>query len=198
MDDEEDARLILEQVLRGQGADVLSAASGADALAVMERKRPDVIVSDVGMPEMDGYTLLRRIRALPPSEGGRTPALALTAYARREDAQLAFAAGFQMHAAKPVEPARLATLVGKSRRTHDRVMRGSTWASGPARKCTTCVRDANDERLRCPPRSPASWVFQGAPQRHASCRVRQEEGTHAFGADDVPTGRPAHVAFALA
>ena len=63
------------------------------------------------MPEMDGYALIRKIRALPPDAGGRTPAVALTAYARAEDAQRAFAAGFQMHVAKPIEPVELATVV---------------------------------------------------------------------------------------
>ena len=73
--------------------------------------RPDVLVSDIGMPRMDGYALVRRIRALPPAQGGQTPAVALTAYARPEDAQRAFAAGFQMHVAKPIEPAHLASVV---------------------------------------------------------------------------------------
>jgi signal transduction histidine kinase/CheY-like chemotaxis protein len=111
VDHEEDARTILEQVLRDRGAQVLTAESALQALERLAMERPDVIVSDIGMPEMDGYALLRKVRALPPSEGGRTPALALTAYARREDAQRAFAAGFQMHASKPVEPAQLATIV---------------------------------------------------------------------------------------
>jgi CheY-like chemotaxis protein len=73
--------------------------------------RPDVVVSDIGMPEMDGFALIRTIRALPPERGGRTPAVALTAYARAEDAQRAFLAGYQMHVAKPVELVQLATVV---------------------------------------------------------------------------------------
>jgi CheY-like chemotaxis protein len=80
-------------------------------LAQLSVIRPDVVVSDIAMPRMDGYALIRKIRALPPSMGGRTPAVALTAYARSEDAKLAFAAGFQMHVAKPIEPAQLAIVV---------------------------------------------------------------------------------------
>ena len=83
VDDEEDARLIVEQVLRDGGANVLTAESAPQALGLLLTKRPDVVVCDVGMPEMDGYTLLRQVRALPPDQGGRTPALALTAYARQ-------------------------------------------------------------------------------------------------------------------
>ncbi len=111
VDDEEDARLIVSHILTTLGAKVRSADSANQALDLFAARPPDVLVSDVGMPEMDGYALLRKIRTLPASRGGRTPALALTAYARKEDSQRAFAAGFQMHAPKPVEPAQLATLV---------------------------------------------------------------------------------------
>jgi len=72
---------------------------------------PDVIVSDIGMPETDGLSFIRKIRALSPTQGGRTPAVALTAYARREDAKRAFAAGYQMHVAKPAEPIQIITVV---------------------------------------------------------------------------------------
>jgi PAS domain S-box-containing protein len=112
VDDEEDARVIVERVLRDQGAQVITASSAVEALEAFEGVKPDVIVSDVGMPGMDGYALLRQVRTLPSNRGGRTPAVALTAYARREDAHRAFAAGFQMHATKPIDPAQLATMVG--------------------------------------------------------------------------------------
>ncbi len=111
VDDEEDAVDLIGEVLRDAGAQVRTAASAARALELLSEIRPDVIVSDIGMPEMDGYTLLRKVRLRPPAQGGRTPALALTAYARREDAERAFSAGFQTHAAKPVEPAHLVALV---------------------------------------------------------------------------------------
>jgi PAS domain S-box-containing protein len=111
VDDEEDALGLVSEVLRGQGAEVHVAASAREALERFESVRPDVVVSDIGMPEMDGFALMRRIRALSPERGGRTPAVALTAYTRAEDAQRAFAAGFQMHVAKPVELAQLTTVV---------------------------------------------------------------------------------------
>jgi len=112
VDDEEDARQVVEEVLRAHGAEVITAASGSEALDVLTSTIPDVVVSDVGMPEMDGYALLRKMRAMPIGLGGRTPAVALTAYARKEDAQRAFAAGFQMHVSKPVDPDHLVTVVG--------------------------------------------------------------------------------------
>jgi PAS domain S-box-containing protein len=111
IDDEEDARMLVAAVLCEQGADVHVAGSAADALEKLALVRPDVVVSDIGMPLMDGYSLIQKIRALPPALGGRTPAVALTAYARAEDAQRAFAAGYQMHVAKPIEPSHLATVV---------------------------------------------------------------------------------------
>jgi PAS domain S-box-containing protein len=111
IDDEEDALVLVGETLRERGAEVHCVASPADALDRVADVLPDVIVSDIGMPQMDGYSLIRKIRALPGERGGRTPAVALTAYARSEDAQRAFAAGFQMHVSKPVEPAELATVV---------------------------------------------------------------------------------------
>jgi PAS domain S-box-containing protein len=111
VDDEHDARALLGEILREQGAEVHAAASATEALEKFSAVRPDVIVSDIGMPEADGYALIRKIRALPPEAGGRTPAIALTAYARAEDAQKAFVAGYQMHVTKPVEPTQLATVV---------------------------------------------------------------------------------------
>jgi PAS domain S-box-containing protein len=111
VDDEEDALIVVGEALRERGAEVHCLASPSEAVAEVVAVRPDVIVSDIGMPQMDGYSLIRKIRALPTDHGGRTPAVALTAYARAEDAQRAFAAGYQMHLAKPVELARLATVV---------------------------------------------------------------------------------------
>jgi PAS domain S-box-containing protein len=111
VDDEDDARVLVGAVLGEQGAEVHLVASASEALAQLSVIRPDVVVSDIAMPQMDGYALIRKIRALPASMGGRTPAVALTAYARSEDAKLAFAAGFQMHVAKPIEPSQLAIVV---------------------------------------------------------------------------------------
>jgi CheY-like chemotaxis protein len=90
---------------------VTVAATARAALEALDGGAFDVLVSDIAMPDQDGYDLIRRVRALDPRRGGRIPALAHTAYARTEDRQTALAAGYQEHAAKPVEPATLATLV---------------------------------------------------------------------------------------
>jgi CheY-like chemotaxis protein len=81
------------------------------ALATVRAERPDVVVSDIGMPGTDGYGLVRKIRMLSAAAGGRTPCLAVTAYARGADAERAFSAGFQMHVAKPIDPDRLVLAV---------------------------------------------------------------------------------------
>jgi CheY-like chemotaxis protein len=111
VDDEPDARALLAALLGRRGARVVTASSAAEALPAVAALRPDVLVSDIGMGGEDGYELIRRVRALPAGEGGRTPALALTAYARAEDRARALAAGFQAHLAKPIEPAELAAAV---------------------------------------------------------------------------------------
>jgi signal transduction histidine kinase/CheY-like chemotaxis protein len=113
VDDDQDGRELLARVLGDQGAVVLSASSAHAAIRVLEEFRPDVLLSDVAMPEMDGYGLIRRIRRLPASRGGRTRAIALTAYARPEDAEKAMRAGFQAHVSKPVHPGRLIGLIAE-------------------------------------------------------------------------------------
>jgi CheY-like chemotaxis protein len=77
----------------------------------VERSQPDVLVSDIGMPGENGYSLIRKLRQLEAERGGRIPAIALTAYARSEDRAAAIAAGFQLHISKPVDPAQLAAVV---------------------------------------------------------------------------------------
>ena len=111
VDDEEDARAVVRRLLEDCGATVRTAASAAEAMAAFASRRPDVLVSDIGMPGKDGYTLIRRVRTLGVENGGNTPALALTAYARPEDRMRAIHAGFHMHVAKPVEPVELITMV---------------------------------------------------------------------------------------
>ncbi len=111
IDDEEDALALVDEVLRERGAEVFLASSASDALDKVTLARPDVVVSDIGMPEIDGYALMRQLRARAPGAGGRTPAIALTAYARTDDAHRAIAAGYQMHLAKPVDPRQLVTVV---------------------------------------------------------------------------------------
>jgi len=112
VDDEPDARELVAAVLTGRGAEVVSVGSGIVALEEIKRQRFDVLVSDIGMPEMDGYALIRKIRQLPAERGGRIPAAALTAYAGVEDRMRVLSAGYQMHIPKPVEPAELTTVVG--------------------------------------------------------------------------------------
>jgi PAS domain S-box-containing protein len=109
VDDEQDARELVAAILRQHGADVIPAASVDEALQIINEsvRLPDLLVSDVSMPEQDGYSLIRKIRALPPDKGGQIPAIALTAYGRLEDRIEVLSAGFQMHVPKPVEPAEL-------------------------------------------------------------------------------------------
>ena len=111
VDDEADARDLLGTVLTDAHATVLLAASAAEAFALLQSEVPDVIVSDIGMPGRDGYQLIRDVRGLDPSRGGRTPAVALTAFARSEDRTRAVLAGYQLHVPKPVEPEELVVTV---------------------------------------------------------------------------------------
>jgi CheY-like chemotaxis protein len=111
VDDEPDARALLRRLFEEQGAVVSTASSAADALALVQEQRPDVLISDIGMPGQDGYTLIRDVRALPADLGGRTPAIALTAYAGPEDRVRALVAGFHHHLSKPIEPVELIVLV---------------------------------------------------------------------------------------
>ncbi|UGQ48230.1 ATP-binding protein [Massilia endophytica] len=111
VDDEPDTRDLIKRVLSDCNARVEVAGGAAEALQLMPAVQPELIVSDIGMPEMDGFELLARIRALPAHLGGRTPAIALTAFARAEDRERALQAGFASHIAKPVEPAELITSV---------------------------------------------------------------------------------------
>jgi PAS domain S-box-containing protein len=110
VDDEADARELVSRVLENQGAKVILAGSGEEALKVIEVNRPDVLVSDVGMPGMDGYQLMRQVRATE-TKGQRLPAIALTAFARAEDRKRAMLAGYQSHLAKPFDTAELVLVV---------------------------------------------------------------------------------------
>ena len=121
VDDEADARALLKRLLEDCGAAVAMAGSAADALATVRADWPDVLVSDIGMPGEDGYTLIRRVRALGVERERPLPALALTAYARSEDRVKAVLAGFQMHLAKPVETAELLTMVASLAGRNERV-----------------------------------------------------------------------------
>lgn len=107
VDDAADTREFIAFLLQMHGAEVTAVASAVEALVALAESRLNVLVSDIGMPEMDGYMLMQRVRALPREQGGQTPAIALTAYAGEIDYQQAMLAGFQRHVPKPVEPAKL-------------------------------------------------------------------------------------------
>ena len=111
VDDDPDARELVKRLLEEFGARVSVAGSSAEAMDILGANAFDVLVSDIGMPGEDGHALVRRVRELPADRGGQTPAVALTAYARAEDRVKAIRAGFQMHLAKPVEPAELIAMV---------------------------------------------------------------------------------------
>jgi PAS domain S-box-containing protein len=111
VDDEQDTRDLVRTLLELCGARIRTAGSVADALRMFEAQRPDVLVSDIGMPEQDGYALIQQIRKLSPEAGGDISAIALTAYARTQDRTRALLAGFSNHVAKPVEPLELLAVV---------------------------------------------------------------------------------------
>ena len=110
VDDEAETREMLKMMLSSHGAEVLAASSGMEALAQIDECQPGIIVSDIGMPVMDGYMFMKRVRAMD-SEQRSVPAIALTAYARAEDRLRALAAGFQMHVPKPVEASELVMVI---------------------------------------------------------------------------------------
>jgi len=111
VDDDEDTRALVRIVLESCGARVTLAKSAEEGLVALRNERPDVILSDLGMPEDDGYSLLAKVRALPADRGGCTPAAALTAFARGEDRMKVLNSGFQIHISKPVEPTELVAIV---------------------------------------------------------------------------------------
>jgi PAS domain S-box-containing protein len=111
VDDEEDSRELVKRVLEDCKARVVTAGSAAEAVPILEADHFHVLVSDIGMPKVDGYEFLRQVRELKPEQGGRIPAIALTAFARSEDRTRALMSGYQVHVAKPVEPAELVATV---------------------------------------------------------------------------------------
>jgi PAS domain S-box-containing protein len=117
VEDDDDSRKLLGTMLKRCGARVTSTKSAREALTVFEGDLPDVLVSDIGMPDEDGYELIRKLRSAPPEKGGLTPAIALTGYASRKDRERALAAGYHQHIAKPIEQSEMigaiAALVGR-------------------------------------------------------------------------------------
>jgi signal transduction histidine kinase/CheY-like chemotaxis protein len=112
IDDDCDSLQLIRRLLESAGASVVQAASAREGLESLRRERPDVILCDIGMPGEDGYGFLRKVRQLSAAEGGATPAVAVTAFARSEDRTQAMRAGFQNHLAKPFEPVELLATVG--------------------------------------------------------------------------------------
>ena len=110
VEDEADTLEFLKRLLTTHGATVLTAATAREALSIVQDQAPDVLISDIGLPEMDGYDLIQRVRR-GPSPGRDIPAIALTAYARTEDRTRALRAGYQAHIAKPVEPNELLAMI---------------------------------------------------------------------------------------
>jgi CheY-like chemotaxis protein/two-component sensor histidine kinase len=111
VDDDPDALDLATAILSAAGAVVRTCGSAHEALATVEQWRPDVLVSDIEMPGEDGYALIRKVRALDAERGGKTPAVALTAYGRTQDRMLSLMAGYNMHVPKPVDPGELTTII---------------------------------------------------------------------------------------
>src|SRR5690349_18986567 len=117
VEDDDDSRKLLGTMLKRYGAKVTSTKSAAEALDAFEGDLPNVMISDIGMPDQDGYELIRRLRLLPVEKGGATPAIALTGYASKKDRERALSSGYQQHIAKPIEQsdliAAIAALIGR-------------------------------------------------------------------------------------
>jgi CheY-like chemotaxis protein len=111
VDDDKDALQLMAEILESAGARVVTAASGAEALDALGKDVPDVVVADLGMPQMDGFQLIERIRKNTDQRVRSVPAAALTAFARSEDRVKALRAGFHVHLAKPIDPAELVTTI---------------------------------------------------------------------------------------
>jgi CheY-like chemotaxis protein len=111
VEDDPDARELVIAILEDAGAVVDSAESAAAGFDAVRTFRPELLVSDIGMPDEDGYSLIRRVRALGAAEGGSIPSIALTAYTRAEDRAKALGAGFTLHMAKPIRPTDLVTAI---------------------------------------------------------------------------------------
>ena len=124
VDDDTDSRELIDHVLSDCAAEVIATGSATEALALVQKHLPDVLVSDIGMPDLDGFELLRQIRALGSACGGDTPAIALTAFARTEDRRRAVGAGYSVHLAKPVEASKLIATVASLAGRHSEASAG--------------------------------------------------------------------------
>jgi len=136
VDDDPGARELLARILEGYGAEVRLVASGAAALTALFESKPDVLIADIGMPDMDGYALIEQVRMLDPEYGSQIPAVAVTAYASAQDRLRALQVGYQNHVSKPVDPQELAVVVASltGRLTPERTAQspGSEWVQRPS------------------------------------------------------------------
>jgi PAS domain S-box-containing protein len=119
IDDEQDSLELMGEVLAKHGAVVRVATSAAEGLEILKGEKPEIIISDIGMPGTDGYAFMQEVRNLADAEGGKTPAIAVTGFARPEDRVCAMAAGYQMHFCKPIDAHQLVSAVGELIRNHE-------------------------------------------------------------------------------
>jgi signal transduction histidine kinase/ActR/RegA family two-component response regulator len=131
VEDDPDARSLMEMLMREEGADVRAVSTSREALVALQEWGPDVLVSDIGLPDEDGYQLLSKVRSLPIERGGSVPAIALTAFASAQDNRRAMMAGYQVHMPKPFEPERLLRIVAELTRWGEND--GAAW-KGSARR----------------------------------------------------------------
>ncbi len=117
VDDNPDTLELITVILEQYGTEVITAESAKEAVEAIAQSKPNALVSDIAMPGMDGYSLIRTIRSLSSEQGGQIPAVALTAYASEEARTLALNSGFQMHVAKPIEPVELVAVVAELAQT---------------------------------------------------------------------------------
>jgi CheY-like chemotaxis protein len=113
VEDDAGTREFVAFALEQYRADVTAVASATEALEALANEKPNILVIDIGMPKVNGYTLIRQIRSMTPEQGGQIAAIALTAYVKEHDQQQALAAGFQKHVSKPVEPAELVAVIAQ-------------------------------------------------------------------------------------
>ena len=113
VDDDTDALELVKRVMERCNATVTVCESGEECMKIFAATRPAVLITDIGMPQMDGYSLIKAVRALPAEDGGNTPAIALTAHARSDDRRRAMLSGFDVHVARPVEPSELEAVVAR-------------------------------------------------------------------------------------
>lgn len=113
VDDDPDSRDLIVFVLEEDGAKVTAVSSALEALQVLQQDKFSLLISDIGMPQMDGYMLMQEIRSWTPENGGQIPGIAVTAYAGEGDQQQALAMGYQCHLAKPIDPMKLLTTIAE-------------------------------------------------------------------------------------